>query len=106
MTPDAFRLLAIRLPNVEFSSNLGSQEFRVGIKVFATLGSPVVGQAMIKLTPGAQAQFVAEAPATFSPAPGGQGARGRTIVKLAMAETAVLQRALAAAHQKVSGGKG
>ena len=106
MTPDALRLLAIGLPNVEFGSNLGSQEFRVGSKVFATLGSPVVGQAMIKLTPQAQAQFMAEAPATFSAAPGGQGARGGTIVKLVMAEAGAVQRALAAAHQKAAGGRG
>lgn len=106
MTPDAFRLLAIGLPNVEFGFNLGSQEFRVGIRVFATVGSPVVGQAMIKLTPSAQAHFVAEAPAIFASAPGGQGARGATIVKLAMAETAVVQRALAAAYQKALSGKG
>jgi len=105
MTPDAFRLLAMRLPNVEFGSNLGSQEFRLGIRVFASIGSPVVGQALIKLTPQAQAQFVALAPTVFAPAPGGQGARGATIVKLAMADATVLQSALAAAYQKVSGGK-
>lgn len=105
MTPDAFRLLALRLPNVEFVPNMGSQEFRVGIRVFATLGSPVVGQAILKLTRQAQAQFLAEAPATFAAAPGGPGARGGTIVKLAMAEVTVLQRALVAAHERASSGR-
>ena len=103
MTPDVFRLLAMRLPNVEFGSNLGNHEFRVGTKVFASLGSPVVGQALIKLTPRSQAQFVALAPGAFAAAPGGQGARGGTIVKLAMADATILERALEAAHQKASG---
>lgn len=93
MMPDAFRLLAMRLTNIEAGSNLGNHEFRVGTKVFASLGSPVVGQARVKLTPRSQAHFVALAP----------GARGGTIVKLAMAGATILERALEAAHQKASG---
>jgi len=105
MTPDAFRQLTMRLPNVEFVANLGNHEFRIGSKVFASLGSPLVGQAVIKLSPQTQAQFMALAPTIFARAPGGQGVRGATIVKLALAEATVLQRALAAAYQKASGGK-
>lgn len=106
MTPDAFRLLALSLPNVEFGSNLGNQEFRVGSRVFASLGSPVVGQAVIKLTPQTQAQFMALAPTIFAPAPGGPGLRGATVVKLAMVEASVLKRALAAACQRAPSSKG
>ena len=106
MLPDTFRQLALSLPNVQFGSSLGNEEFRVGSKVFATLGSPMVGQAVIKLTPQDQAQFMALAPNTFAPKPGGPGARGETIVKLAMVDAEVLRRALAAACRKASGSGG
>lgn len=91
--------------NVQVGSNLGNEEFRVGGKVFASLGSPIVGEAMIKLTPHDQAQFIAEAPGAFAPKPGGSGARGETIVKLAIADAEVVRRALAAACRK-AGSKG
>ncbi|WP_394762109.1 hypothetical protein [Phenylobacterium sp.] len=104
MTPDTFRLLALSLPNVQFGSSLGNEEFRVGSRVFASLGSPMVGQAVIKLTPHDQGAFATEAPSAFAPRPGGQGARGATIVKLAMVDEAVLRRALAAACRKATKG--
>ncbi len=106
MLPDTFRLLALNLPNVQAASSLGTEEFRVVGKVFASLGSPMAGQAMIKLTRQDQALFIQEAPSVFAPKPGGPGARGETIVKLATAEVDVLRRALAAACRKATRGKG
>ena len=105
MLPDTFRLLALGLANVQYGSSLGNEEYRVGSRVFATVGSPLVGQAVLKLAPQDQAQFMALAPNTFAPRPGGQGARGATIVKLAMADGEVVRRALVAAWRKASGAK-
>lgn len=106
MTPDTFRLTALSLPNVQAGTSLGNEEFRVAGKVFASLGSPMVGQAVIKLTPQDQASFVQEAPSVFAPKPGGPGVRGETIVKLAMADAEGLRRALAAACRKATRSKG
>ena len=103
MTPDTFRLLALSLPGVTAASVLGNDEFRVLSRMFATLGSPHVTDAMIKLTPADQARFIALAPAAFSPAPGGPGARGATRVRLPMAEAAHVREALEAACRKARG---
>ena len=97
MTPDTFRLLALGLANVRAGSTLGTEEFRAGGRVFATLGSPDVSIAIIKLTPQDQALFVAQARGAFEPQHGGAGARGATRVKLAMAELEVVRQALTAA---------
>jgi len=105
MTPGTFRLMALSLPNVQASSSMGNEEFQVSGRVFASLGSPTAGQAAIKLTPQDQAVFVKAAPSVFVPKPGGPGARGETIVKLAMADAEDLRRALAAACQKATRGK-
>lgn len=103
MTPDTFRLLALSLPSVTAASVLGNDEFRVLSRVFATLGSPHVTEAIIKLTPADQARFMALAPTAFSPAAGGAGGRGATRVRLLMAEAAHVKDALAGACRKARG---
>ncbi len=106
MTPDTFRQLALSLPNVQAVLILGAEEFRIGLRTFASLGSPHVSMAMIKLTPQEQARFVGLAPAAFAPQPGGPGARGGTQVKLPLAEPNLVHEALAAASRKASRGTG
>jgi hypothetical protein len=103
MTPDTFRLLALSLPNVTAGSVLGNDEFRVLSQVFATLGSPHVTDATLKLTPADQARFMALAPTAFSPAPGGAGGRGATRVRLPMAQAGHVREALEAACRKARG---
>ena len=51
MTPDAFRALALSFPRAQEKPILGSQEFRIKDKAFATLGWPQAGWAVIKLAP-------------------------------------------------------
>ena len=57
MTADKFRSLALSLPEVCESAHLGHPDFRVGGKIFATLGPDEVW-GMVKLNPDEQASFI------------------------------------------------
>jgi len=72
-------------------------DFRVGGKVFATLGYPEEGWGMVKLTPLEQEMFVKAQPTVFVPAKGAWGRRGATCVRLKGVRAATLRRALRAA---------
>jgi len=98
-TPDDFRRIALALPETEERSHMGHPDFRVGGKVFATLGYPNVEWGMVRLMPEQQADFMALSPA-FEPAPGAWGRGGNTLVKLAEIEAEVLETALAAAWRE------
>ena len=69
-------------------------DFRVGGKVFATLGYPDREWAMVKLRPDQQADFVDAAPDTFVPAKGAWGRGGATTVRLAAASPKLVRVAL------------
>jgi len=62
-----FRRLALSLPGAEEGSHMGSADFRVGGKIFATLASQQEGYGNLKLSPEQQAEFVAERPDLFVP---------------------------------------
>ena len=49
MTAQEFRRLALSLPQVAESAHMGHPDFRVKNRIFATLGYPGRGWAMIKL---------------------------------------------------------
>jgi hypothetical protein len=105
MTADAFRTLALRFPGAEERAHQGHPDFRVNGRVFATLGYPAAGWAMVALTPDDQAAFVALAPTVFVPVKGRWGAQGYTNVVLRHARPALLGDALAAAHEAKSKSK-
>lgn len=91
MTPSDFRRIALSLEGAEEGSHMGSVDFRVGGRIFATLAAQAQGYGNLMLTPEQQAVFVAEAPDVFIPVPGGWGRNGATHLKLAAAsEDAVL----------------
>jgi hypothetical protein len=94
LTVDGFRRLALSLPEASESAHMGHPDFRVRGKIFATIGWPDQGWAMVKLTPEQQAAFVEGAPAVFTPVKGGWGRRGATTVRLRAAKTAVVRHAL------------
>jgi hypothetical protein len=50
MTADAFRRLALALPEAVESAHQGHADFRRHGKVFATLGYPDAGHGRVKLT--------------------------------------------------------
>jgi hypothetical protein len=70
MTPNQFRRIALSLPDAVEGAHMGHADFRVGGKVFATLGYPDRSFGMVQLTPEQQAMLVATTPG-FKPVPGG-----------------------------------
>jgi len=76
MTPDRFRALALNLPGAAEGSHQGHADFRVGGRIFATLGFPTRGFAVLLLTPDEQALVVEAEPRVFSPVPGAWGSKG------------------------------
>src|SRR5271168_1117471 len=97
MTAGDFRRLALSLPGAEEGSHMGSADFRVGGRIFATLASEKQGYGNLMLTPEVQAEFVAERPDVFLPIAGGWGRSGSTHLRLAVADEMVLEGALRAA---------
>lgn len=76
---------------------MGSADFRVGGRIFATLAAQSQGYGNLMLSPELQAGFVAEAPALFLPVAGGWGRNGATHIRLAKATEDLLEGALRAA---------
>jgi hypothetical protein len=102
MTRDDFRRLALALPDVIESSHLGTPDFRVGGKIFGTLGPRDERMAVVKLTPDQQEILSSAESAIFAPIPGGWGRRGWTHVRLDAADEAALRSALDAAWRNVA----
>ena len=100
MTADEFRRLALNLPEVVEGSHMGHADFRVGGKVFATLGYPDERYGAIMLTPQDQDLLVKDHPKTFAPAAGAWGASGSTHVLLRGASKRAVAIALEAAWRK------
>jgi hypothetical protein len=59
MSPDDFRKLVLRLPEVVEQQHQEHPDFRIGKKVFATLGWPDSAWAMIKLPLEEQQKYIA-----------------------------------------------
>ena len=89
-----FRRIALSLEKVEESSHMGSPDFRVGGRIFATLAAQDQGYGNLMLTPEQQAAFVEEMPGVFVPVKGGWGRNGATHVVLAKANEDLLRGAL------------
>src|SRR5438445_7361523 len=101
MTADEFRSLALDLPEASEGAHVNHPDFRVGGKIFATLG-PAEDWGMVKLTAEQQALFVRAEPDVFRPANGAWGRRGSTIVRLADADEATVRQALMAAWRNTA----
>lgn len=97
MTIADFRRLALSLPGVEEGSHMGSVDFRVGGRIFATLASQDKGYGNLMLTPEVQADFLRDSSDVFLPIAGGWGRMGMTHIVLAAASEDVLAGALATA---------
>ena len=102
MTPAGFRRLALRMPEATEGHHMGHPDFRVGGKVFATLGYPDASWGMVKLTPAQQEAFMSAEPAVFVPVKGGWGLKGATSVHLRRARTPSLRVALATAWRNAA----
>jgi hypothetical protein len=103
MTAAEFRRLALSLPGAEEHEHMHHPDFRVGGKIFATLGYPDRGWAMVKLFPDQQAEFVATNPKMFAPVKGGWGKQSGTNVLLKAASQERVREALTAAWRNTAG---
>jgi len=99
-SPNTFRRLALALPGAVESSHMGAPDFRIDGKIFATLAYGAKGLGTLKLTLEQQAEFLADAPEHFTPAPGGWGRMGMTLARLDAPES-VLAGALSTAFHNV-----
>ena len=97
---DDFRRVALAFPGAEERSHMGHPDFRVGGKIFATLGSPDDGWGMASLWPEQQELAIAAEPDAFKPAAGAWGRSGSTLVRLDAVSEEWLERALDWAWQK------
>jgi len=82
VTPAEFRRLALRLPEAVEGGHMGHADFRVGGRIFATLGYPNDRFAVVMLSPQDQDLVVRDHPRAFAPVKGKWGASGSTTVTL------------------------
>jgi hypothetical protein len=102
MNPDGFRRLALELPDATEGRHMGHADFRVGGKIFATLGYPSTGWGMVSLTPAQQQLLVQAEPGMFVPVKGAWGDRGATSVRLRAARTRSVREALVSARNNAA----
>jgi hypothetical protein len=100
---DLFRNIALSFPGASEGSHMGHADFRVGGRIFATLGSPDDAWGMVALMPEQQEDFMSLAPEAFKPAAGAWGREGSTLVRLDKVPDELLEAALAAAWRKRAG---
>ncbi len=94
MSANRFRRAALALSEAIESAHHGKADFRVGKRIFATLGHPDENWGTLKLTTEQQSMLVEAEPEIFRPVPGGWGRQGYTNVLLAKADATTLQSAL------------
>jgi len=101
-TAALFRRLALAQPEATEGAHGGHPDFRVGNKVFASLGVPDGTSGMVRLTPEQQEMVIAAEPAVFSPSAGAWGRRGYTRMRLAAVDRTTLRDTLAMAWRNTA----
>ena len=101
MTIAEFRKMALEIPTAVERSHMNHPDFRVAGKIFASLGVPDNGWAMVKLTLEQQRIFIEKAPKVFKPCNGAWGRQGATNVYLADAKASIVRAALDAAAKNI-----
>jgi hypothetical protein len=97
MTAARFRRIALGLKDSVEHAHHGHPDFRVGGRIFATLGYPDNTYGVVMLTPEQQRSFVREQPGVFEPVAGAWGAQGSTQVRLNAIDEEALGEALTVA---------
>ena len=100
MTADDFREMALSLPEGVESAHMEHPDFRVGGRIFASLGYPDEGWGMVILPVEEQARVCEEEPEVFVPAKGAWGRGGSTQVNLMAAKKSSVKVALKAAYEE------
>jgi hypothetical protein len=102
MTPNEFRELALSFPEAFESAHMRHPDFRVGGKIFATLGYPDEHSAMVKLSVDDQKEFVRIAAGVFTTVQGAWGRQGATNINLPAATIDIVREALTAAWRNTA----
>lgn len=105
MTPNGFRRIALGLSGAVESAHQGHPDFRVGGRIFATLGYPDRHWGALSLTPEQQRTRVRDHPDAFIPAKGKWGEQGATTVRLDAIDEETLGEALTLAWQNTAAKK-
>jgi hypothetical protein len=101
MTANEFRKSALALPDAVEQSHMNHPDFRVGGKIFATLGRDEAW-GMVKLTPEQQTEFLHDYPKMFEAFNGAWGAGGATKIILKAASKDVARLALESAWRNTA----
>ena len=99
MTAAGFRRIALALEGAVEGAHMGHADFRVGNRIFATLGAPDRSHGMVGLTPDQQRAHLRQHPKAFLPVKGKWGEQGATLVHLGSADEETLGEALTLAWQ-------
>jgi hypothetical protein len=102
MTPNEFRELAVSFPEAIESAHMHHPDFRVGGRIFATLGYLSEDSAVVKLLPDEQELFIRSSPDVFTPVKGAWGRRGATNINLSAATIEIVREALTAAWRNTA----
>jgi hypothetical protein len=100
VSEDDFRHTALAFPGAEERAHMGHPDFRAGGKIFATLGSPGDGWAMVQLLAEQQELAMAAEPDSFRPAAGAWGRAGATLMRLDCVSEEWMERTLDWAWRK------
>jgi hypothetical protein len=100
MTANEFRKMALGLAGVVESAHMEHPDFRVGGRIFATLGYPDEGWGVVMLTQEEQKRLCGAEPEVFVPVKGAWGRAGNTQVNLEAAKKASVKSALKAAYEE------
>lgn len=100
MTAADFRKIALSMPEASESEHMAHPDFRVGGKIFATLGYPDQEHGMVVLPLEEQARLLRSHPKIFFPAKGAWGRQGSTVVRLEAVDRATLRSAIEIAWRK------
>jgi len=98
VTARGFRRIALGMTGAFEGAHMGHADFRVGGRIFATLGYPDGKWGMVALTPEQQETALRECEA-MSPATGAWGANGATMVRLSEIDEETLGAAMTMAFQ-------
>lgn len=105
MTSNEFRKMALEIPTAVERSHMNHPDFRIGGKIFASLGAPDANWGMVKLTPDQQRAFIEKAPEVFKLCSGAWGRTGATNIYLPAAKATIVRTALDAAAKNVANRK-
>jgi hypothetical protein len=94
MTATKFRELALSFAGATEKAHMSHPDFRVGGKIFASLGYPDKEHGMVNLPPEQQAKLIKSHPKVFAPAKGAWGKQGSTTVRLESIDARSLKTAL------------